>query len=505
MLLLKRGNNKIIKNLIITLAIIAINIPVISLVHAKESEKSLSNDTIKDSIVKIYTVVNKTDYFRPWNVYTVRIGGSGCVIAGNRILTNAHVVADQTFVEVRRRGEAKRHRAKVLSVSHDADLALLTVENEDFFNNVTALEFGELPEMQDDVFVYGFPKGGDMLSVTKGVLSRIEHRQYAHSSEYLLAAQIDAAINPGNSGGPVIAKGKVVGVVMQAYQNAENIGYMVPIPIIEHFLYDIEDGNYDGFPRAGIKIQPMENPGMRRKHKMHKNQTGVLVINILPESTAEGKIQKEDIILQVGGHDIADDGTVEFRPKERTSLSYFFDKHQVGEEINLTLSRDSKIIKTTITLDKTAKDFQLVQMEQYDTLPRYFIYGGIVFSPLTKNLIKQWGKNWTKNAPKHLVVELDNWPTPSKSEIVVALQVLGADINEGYHDISNWIVEEVNNQKFKDFDEFYNLIVNSQDEFITFKDNKGKLIVIEKAPAEESQENILKTYRIKADRSQDLM
>lgn len=55
--------------------------------------------------------------------------------------------------------------------------------------------------MHQEVTAYGFPTGGDSLSVTKGIVSRIEYQTYAHSDLMFKAIQIDAAINAGNSGG----------------------------------------------------------------------------------------------------------------------------------------------------------------------------------------------------------------------------------------------------------------------------------------------------------------
>ena len=66
--------------------------------------------------------------------------------------------------------------------------------------------------------------GGDNISVTKGVVSRVEPTQYVHGASQLMAIQIDAAINPGNSGGPAIMGNKVAGVAFQNLSGAENIG-----------------------------------------------------------------------------------------------------------------------------------------------------------------------------------------------------------------------------------------------------------------------------------------
>lgn len=476
-----------------------------ALANPKQNENQ--GTAIKDAIVKIYTVLNKPDYFNPWRMLGAKSGGgSGCIIEGNKILTNAHVIADHTFIQVRRYGQAERYKAKVLSVSHDADLALLTVEDKTFFSDVTPLKFGELAETQQEVLVYGFPFGGDSLSITKGVISRIEHLFYVHSSHYLLAGQIDAAINPGNSGGPVLVNDRVVGVVMQMVKSnyAENIGYMVPMPVINHFFQDIEDGQYDGFPDLGIITQDMESPDMRRKYGLSETQTGLFVTRILPGSPTEGKVEEGDVLLSIEGHPIANDGTVEFRPKERTDYTYYVDAKQPGENVRAEVLRQGTIKQVTLTLNQTRKAYLLVPQEKYEQLPRYFIYGGIVFTPLTKNLLERWGSDWLDSAPSDLVRELKNWVTEEKKEVVLVLKILAADVNTGYHDVRAWIVTEVNGKQIKDFDEFFQIVTQTTEPYLVFKDEMGFQIVIDREKAEESHELVLRTYRIEHDRSQDL-
>ncbi len=187
-------------------------------------------------MVKVYTIYSEYDYDMPWQISRQgEKSGSGCIISGKRILTNAHVVADQTFVQVKRAGEAKKYMAEVEFVAHDCDLAVLKVSDDSFFTGVEPIEIGNLPKMGDKVAVYGFPEGGDELCITEGVVSRVEYQNYAHSGAYLLACQIDAAINPGNSGGPVIKNGEIVGIAFQRRTSGENIGYMIPAPVINHF------------------------------------------------------------------------------------------------------------------------------------------------------------------------------------------------------------------------------------------------------------------------------
>ena len=471
-----------------------------------ESEQEVNQDNfIQDAIVKIYVVNNEPDYYSPWRMLdTDNLSGSGAIISGNQILTNAHVIANYTFVQVRRYGKAKRFKARVVSISHETDLALLTVDDEEFFVGITPLDIGDLPQAQQEVFVYGYPAGGDSLSVTKGILSRIEHHNYVHSSLSLLAGQIDAAINPGSSGGPVLVNDKIVGVVMQGSRQLENTGYMVPSSSIKHFLMDIKDGEHDGIPNIGILSQKMENPDLKRKYKMSKQQTGLLINQILLGSPTTNILKINDILLSINGHDIADDGTIEFRPKERTNYTYYVENLQMGDRVSLEYLRQGKIHTSDIKLNRRSKDYFLVDREQYDNLPRFFIYGGVVFSPLTKNFLQMWGEDWRQVAPENLLVELSNWPSEKRQEVVIVVKVLAHDINEGYHKIVKWIITEVNGKKFQDFNEFYRITMTSNEPYTIFKSNKNFLIVIERKKALENHEAILKNYQISKDRSSDL-
>ncbi len=467
---------------------------------------SLAQADVREAIVKVYTVSNYPDYYNPWSMEGPRASsGSGCIIEKNLILTNAHVVSNQTFLQVRKYGDTQRYRAKVVAVSHLTDLALLTVEDLGFFDGITALDFGQLPETQQEVLVYGFPVGGDMLSITKGVISRIEHQPYVHSSSVFLAGQIDAAINPGNSGGPVLVDDKIVGVVMQGIPSAQNIGYMVPTPVISHFFTDLADGTLNGYPSLGIGLQDMENEDLRRYYRMEEGMNGVLINQIVPGGPADGNLKIDDVLLFIEDFPIGNDGTVEFRPNERTQLNYVIQQKQIGEELKVTILREGEKKETRVNLSRPLTKDRLVPMEQYETLPTYYIYGGLVFCPLTKDLLNIWGPQWYQSAPRELACcLLNNFPEREDQQVVVLLKALAADVNQGYQNISNWVVELVNGEKIWNMHDLVEKIENCEEPFIILEDQYHKKIIIDKDKAENNHQEILEIYRVPSDRSEDL-
>ena len=445
--------------------------------------------SVKESIVKIYTVSKLPNYSIPWNSNIKRSHGSGSIVLGNKILTNAHVVANETFIEVKRYGENKRYEAEIEFISHQADLALLTVKDESFFEGTTSLELDGLPRIQQEISVYGFPMGGNSLSVSTGIVSRIEHNRYAHSREIFLAIQIDAAVNPGNSGGPAISEGKIVGVVMQQITKSQNIGYLVPASIIRHFLVDVKDGKYDGFVNLGIGTQKMENEALRNVYKMKEGLTGVMVMDISEKSTVYNILNDGDILLEIDGHIIQNDGTVEFTPGQYTSFTYYVEKRQLGESVEFKILRDGKEALMSIPLNNMANDDLLVDTLEHDVMPRYFVYGGYVFTPLSRNLLMgSRSRSLNEMAAK--------WATQEREEVVVLLKVLADKTNRGDHSVSLWIIDKLNGEKFKDYDEFQSKLYSTDTKYIVLENEEGVKVAIDADKAKEANPLILKRYSI---------
>ena len=456
-------------------------------------------DITKQAIVKIYNVAKIPNYQSPWSSSMRSSTGSGAIIDGGYILTNAHVVANQAFLEVQRYGERKRYIAKVYAVSHQADLALLKVDDEVFFKGVTPLKFGSLPEVEQKIVVYGYPMGGNTLSATIGVVSRVEHHVYAHSGESFLAVQVDAAVNPGNSGGPALSDGKIVGVVMQVITKSQNIGYLVPVSMVKHFIEDMKDGHYDGFADLGLGTQKLENPAMRRYYGLDENVTGKLIDKIVYNSPAVGILKEGDIITAIDGHKIENDGTVEFRRHEYTDFYYFVDQHQMGEKVKLDIIRDRRSLRVEVPLTMTGDDMYLVKTTRYDEMPTYVIYGGYVFSPLTRNLIRSTNRNRLK-----LSCLAGKWREKEKDEVVVLLKVLASDISRGDNNFGMWPIDKVNGKPFKDFKEFFSLMEKMKDPYYFLEDNDGIKVIIDRKEAQERQKGILKKYNIEYDKSENL-
>ncbi|XP_031373843.1 protease Do-like 9 [Punica granatum] len=461
-----------------------------------------------DAVVKVFCVHTEPNFSLPWQrKRQYSSSSSGFVIKGRRVLTNAHSVEHYTQVKVKKRGSDTKYLAKVLAIGTECDIAMLTVDDDEFWEGVLPVEFGELPALQDAVTVVGYPIGGDTISVTSGVVSRIEILSYVHGSTELLGLQIDAAINSGNSGGPAFSdKGNCVGIAFQSlkHEDAENIGYVIPTPVIMHFIQDYEkNGAYTGFPILGIEWQKMENPDLRMAMGMKSDQKGVRIKRIDPTSPEHAVLKPSDIILGFDGVDIANDGTVPFRHGERIGFSYLVSQKYTGDNSVIKVLRKSKILTFDV---KLASHRRLIPSHNRGRPPSYYIIAGFVFSTVSVPYLRsEYGKDYEYEAPVKLLDKLlHSMPQSPDEQLVVVSQVLVADINIGYEDIVNTQVLAFNGKPVKNLKSLASMVESCEEEFLKFDLEYQQIVVLRTKVAKEATLDILKTHCIPSAMSDDL-
>ena len=454
--------------------------------------------SVKKALVKVYTSHQLFDYLSPWQYgQSANSTATGFIIDGERIITNAHAVLNSKFLQVRKEGDSKKYKAVVKFTSEEYDLALVEIEDKSFFKGTVPLKLGTLPEIQEKLTVYGYPLGGDKLSTTQGIVSRMEHNTYTLTNRKFLIGQTDAAINSGNSGGPVVSKGKVVGVAFAGLNSADNIGYFIPVNILNNFLEDIKDGKYDGSPLLGVEWVELESPSHRRMLGIEDKTGGILIKKVFKNSPFEGVLQKNDVLMKLDNYPVESDGTIEFRKNEKTDFSYVNQQKKYGDNLSYEIIRDKKTKTGQVKLEKKDIKYTVVTEVTIETPPSYMVYGGLLFEPLTSNymagVIEKLGSVYDRE-------ELYK----DYKELVVLVRVLPFDVNLGYTDAVNQIIVKVNGEKYKDFKDFAQKVKNVKSGFIIFENDNGDEIVLDVKEVEEQREALMQNYNISSDMSDDI-
>jgi putative serine protease PepD len=294
---------------------------------------SVSADDAKGDLVRtVYAAASPS-------VVSVRTGeGSGTgflVDSDGTIVTNAHVVGDNSQVQVRFTDDGEFHTARVLGVDASTDLAALKVDA-GAANGVRPLKLADSDDVQvgDTALAIGYPLGLDR-TATAGIVSGLERDIQAPNGFSIdKVIQTDAPINPGNSGGPLLnANGEVIGVNSQIAtagggNGSVGIGFAVPANTVKEVLPQLERGAAPEHAYLGVSTGAAPDGGA---------QVG--------EATADGPaaragIQSGDVITEVDGD----------RVQDPDDVAQAIEDNKPGDKVEVTVQRggDERTVEVTL-------------------------------------------------------------------------------------------------------------------------------------------------------------
>ncbi|HEY0954775.1 MAG TPA: trypsin-like peptidase domain-containing protein [Roseateles sp.] len=473
--------------------------------HAADAAASVEN-----SVVKVFTTARLPDLLRPWSKSAPREStGSGVVIEGRRILTNAHVVLYASQVQIQGNQSSEKIGARVEFIAPGMDLAVLKLEDESFFDSRPPVKRAtRLPTVKDSVMAYGYPTGGSGLSITKGIVSRIEFAGY-NAPVSGLRIQIDAAVNPGNSGGPALAGDEMIGLTFARLGMGDNIGYIIPNEEVELFLADIADGRYDGKPALYQSMQPLQNPALRAFVKLPKGATGVLVSDPLPE--AGNPFQRWDVLTHVGDVPVDDEGMVRIGEQLRVRAPYLLQKLAKNGAVPMRVLRGGQSV--TLQVPVRTEPNLLVPTSLNGEFPPYFIYGPLVFSTPTADRLASLGVNPAQmlsaaRTGSPLITRLNERPAfPGQQLVFISAPLMSHKISRGYTNPMLRVVEKVNETPVKNLVHLVELLRDAKGEFVVFSfSGEGPdTLVLPRADVAEATEAILADNGIRAQASPELL
>ena len=468
--------------------------------------------TVENSVVKVFATVRYPDPYKPWSKQAPHdITGSGAVIEGHRILTNAHVVLYASQIQIQANQAGDKLAATVEAVAPGIDLAVLKIDDAGFFDTHAPLPLvKELPGIKDAVMVYGYPEGSTTLSITKGIVSRIEFVPYNPPTRGL-RVQIDAAINPGNSGGPAVAGDHMMGLAFSRLTGgAENIGYIIPAEEIELFLQDIADGHYDGKPTIFDLYQTLENPALRTFLKLDKSVEGV-VIHQPDDATPDNPLKEWDVVTKIGDVPVDDQGMIRLSGGLKVNFEYMTQKITRGGKVPLTLVRAGK--EMTVELPVSARRPTLIP-DLEGGYPSYFVCGPMAFTEASTLFLSGLGGHnssymgalVSRGSP--LIARLgDKEAFPGERLVVVSSPFFPDKLATGYGSPFAEVVDTVNGIKIKNLAHLVEVLRDCKDEFVVlaYYGRGGETTVFPRAALVSSTEDILTDNGVRSQGSPDMM
>eukprot|EP01083_Nonionella_stella_P055885 147356_1 len=470
--------------------------PIINNVTLKSDVRSLP----LKSVVKIFVTKVPARYASPWHKgHQQKSSGTGFCISGQLIITNSHVIHQHTVVRVRRPGSTTKFLAKVVCEGREVDLALLSVEDPKFWDGLNCLHLETiLPELDDNVTTVGYPTGGDGISITRGVVSRICLNAYVVGGQQLVTVQIDAAINPGNSGGPVFnADRKVVGIAQSLITASQNIGFIISVPVIDLFLSEFRSkGTFTGCSSLEITVQCLEGNALREQLGLTAAQEGgVRVRDVSPIGPLYDIVHPNDVIISVFGEKIAADMTVALsraRPDERLPYTHLVSSRPVGARLPIRVLRGGKELELECTL--TSATHLVPILHGVDCFPRYFVVGGLVFVPLSRPWVNA---AYARKSPSCIITQhLIEFPEKKGQEIVVLSRVLAAEVNFGYQSLKHAIVREFDDSPIHNLGHLAEVVRGSTKKFVTFTLHYKTKITLNRQECIDSEKVILSQHAI---------
>jgi S1-C subfamily serine protease len=414
------------------------------------------------------------------------------------------VIAYASQVQVQGNQSGDKISATVEAMDPGIDLAILKLEDESFFDHRPPLPRASvLPQIKDPVLASGFPTGGTTLSITRGIVSRIEFVPYGVSTSGL-RIQIDAAINPGNSGGPAISNNRMIGLAFSHLANSENISYIIPDEEIELFLKGLGSGRYEGKPGLYDDLQTLENPALRGFLKLAPAVRGMIVHR--PDDSSPGYPLKQwDVITHIGTEPIDDEGMISVRNNLRVGFSYLVQHIARDGTVPLTIVRAGKTEQIQMPVP-THRELLIDSLQ--GKYPSYFILGPVVFeraSIESLQLIRARGQAALGNP---MVARLGDRPDAEREELVlVPAPLFPHALAKGYSDPTGAVVKSVNGTPVRSLAHLVALLRDLKDEYLTldFDNRASEAMVFPRAQLLSSTEAILSDNGVRAQGSPDMM
>jgi len=457
------------------------------------------------SVVRVNVTNQPWDFVHPWGKrppYSRR--AIGTILAGNRVLVTAELVANANYVEFETAEGGQKVPASVEVVDYEANLALLKTDDLDFLKPFKPLELTPA-KIGDVLSVWQLENNGALL-VTKGPMTTAEVARYPADDSPLLVYRMTTPLQFRDSSFtlPVVKDGKLAGLVMR-YDNTTNNAEVLPAPVIEHFLTDAKKAPYEGFARLGITSSPTRDPQFRRFLGLTADTPGgVYISDVLSDGpAAKGGVEPGDVLLQVDDRPVDQDGNYKDDEYGKIAITHLLSTRRYdGDVVKLTVYRKGEKKQLDVTLKHRPVESYVIEPYVYDHAPKFYVLGGLILQELSRQYLKEFGADWQKKAPEQFVYfdrQQNEVFKNGPKKVVFLNRVLPSDLTIGYEELNQLIVTKINGVSIQSLADVPGALEKASNGLHKVEfDGEPRFIFLDATAVAAAQESFRQKYRLPA-------
>lgn len=425
------------------------------------------------SLVKVNATSQSYNLHLPWQKESPSgRRGLGVVLAGNRVLVTAQMAADATYIELELPESGQKIPAKVVAVDYEANLALLESPPSDkqktFFAGLKPMSVDTSARIGDPVTILQTGRVGELITSPLKISKVLTRRYIVEGSGFLVYEATGIVRSEANSFTLPAVKGDKLAGLLLSYDSKNQVTTVLPAPIIEHFLKDVADGSYEGFPGLGMELQTTLDEQFRDYLGLKADAPGVLITTVMKGATADkAGMKKGDILISINGFTI--DSRGDYKDPQYGALSaghLVRGRAFVGDKVEIKVIRDGKEMTLNGQLARRSPDDFLVLPYLFDKGPRYVLMGGLLFQELSQPYLDSFGEEQRGGAILRLA-RIASYPEKYEEEgrkkLVFLSMVLPTPSAQGYDKLGGQVINKVNGKAINDLNDLAEAFKSAKD------------------------------------------
>lgn len=452
------------------------------------------------SLVTLEITYKDYDYTQPWSKPTRTVRKGALVLPGQEVLTTAQHLPGATLVRLQRGGRGKWYNASVKWLDPHADLALITTDQDAFWEGLKPVELAAVVPPGPDFNLLRWRDGN--LESRRVEFAKFSVRDGALSFAPRLVLEVSTELNGLGWAEAVTLNGEVVGLTAS---KSGNTCQVIPSSFIRRVLAAQKSGNYRGLGYFDFTWQSGENPATLEFLKLSGPERGAVVTEVMKRPGTEPVLKPRDLLLEVDGFPVDVEGDYEDPDYGHLMLEHLSTRSKfAGDTVPMKIWREGKEQTIQYTLPPVTYSDELVPQQSFGHEPEYVIAGGLVFQPLEQSYLRAWGDEWRRRAPFRLQQYQNEQPKPERPALVMLSTVMPDPINVGYQDARFLIVDKVNGKTIATLADLTAALKDPKDGVHRIEFMPGdslQRILLDAASMDEATQRVLQRYGVPAAQS----